>query len=169
MSPDRWRRIEAIFDAARARPETDRDAYVREASAGDESLRGEIMSLLQQPSTPAFLDGTASGFVMPQTHDEPELQGRTVSHYEVTGTLGAGGMGRVYRARDNRLGRDVALKVLSNAFTDRESVLRFEREARTLASLNHPHIGAIYGLEEIDGVPALVLELVDGEIGRAHV
>jgi serine/threonine protein kinase len=73
-------------------------------------------------------------------------------------------MGEVYRARDRKLGRDVAIKILPRVFTsDPDRLVRFEREARVLASLNHPHIGAIYGLESIDGTPALVLELVDGD------
>src|SRR5439155_16584331 len=78
--------------------------------------------------------------------------------------LGRGGMGEVYRAYDSRLGRDVALKVLRAKFTaDAERLARFESEARMLAALNHPHIGAIYGLEDANGVPALVLELVEGD------
>ena len=87
-----------------------------------------------------------------------------IAHYEVTGRLGAGGMGEVYRAHDPKLGRDVAIKVLPAAFLlDPDRRARFEREARVLASINHPHIGAIYGVEEADGARALVLELVDGE------
>jgi Tol biopolymer transport system component len=83
--------------------------------------------------------------------------------HEITAKIGAGGMGEVYRARDTRLDRDVALKILPPAFAgDPERLARFEREARTLATLNHPHIGHIYGLEESDGVRALVLEFVDG-------
>ena len=73
-------------------------------------------------------------------------------------------MGEVYRARDTKLGRDIAIKVLPESFaSDPDRLSRFQREARVLASLNHPHIGAIYGLEDVDGVHALVLELVDGE------
>jgi serine/threonine-protein kinase len=93
-----------------------------------------------------------------------DLVGRQIGAYHVTALLGAGGMGEVYRARDTKLGRDVALKVLPAAFTaDADRLARFEREARTLASLNHPHIGAIYGFEEAEGIRALVLELVEGE------
>src|SRR5262249_18371902 len=78
--------------------------------------------------------------------------------------LGTGGMGEVYRARDSRLGREVAIKVLPPVFTtDADHRARFEREARLLAALNHPHVGAIYGLEDLDGVPALVRGLVGGE------
>ena len=90
--------------------------------------------------------------------------GTRVGGYEILELLGRGGMGEVYRARDAKLGRDVAIKVLSEAWlTDPDRRSRLEREARVLASLNHPHIGAIYGTEEAGGVPALVLELVDGQ------
>jgi serine/threonine protein kinase/tetratricopeptide (TPR) repeat protein len=84
--------------------------------------------------------------------------------YEIVSPLGAGGMGEVYRARDTRLEREVAIKALPQAFArDPERLARFEREAKLLASLNHPNIASIYGLEEVDGVPYLVLELVSGE------
>jgi eukaryotic-like serine/threonine-protein kinase len=91
------------------------------------------------------------------------ILGRTLGPYIIVSPLGAGGMGEVYRAHDTRLGREVAIKILPAHFTqDAERRARFAREARLLASLNHPHIGAIYGLEETDGVTALVLELVEG-------
>jgi eukaryotic-like serine/threonine-protein kinase len=91
--------------------------------------------------------------------------GTRIGAYEITGLVGAGGMGEVYRARDTRLGRDVALKVLPDSFSaDPERLARFEREARTLATLNHPHIAQIYGLEDAPGRTgghrALVMELV---------
>ena len=89
--------------------------------------------------------------------------GARLGVYEITAPIGAGGMGEVYRGRDTTLDRDVAIKVLPDAFAnDPERIARFLREAKTLASLNHPHIGAIYGLEESNGVKALVLELVEG-------
>jgi serine/threonine protein kinase len=91
------------------------------------------------------------------------ISGQTIGAYLLRERLGAGGMGEVYRARDSRLGRDVAIKILPQAFTaDRERLARFEREARVMASLNHPHIAQIYGLEESGGTRALVLELVEG-------
>jgi len=91
------------------------------------------------------------------------LVGRAIGGYQVLSRLGAGGMGEVYRARDLKLGRDVAIKVLPSFFAaDPERLRRFEREARLLASLNHSHIGAIYGFEQTDGISALVLELIDG-------
>ena len=92
------------------------------------------------------------------------LTDRRIGPYQIQALIGAGGMGEVYRARDTKLGRAVAIKILPRAFTsDPERLARFEREAQMLAALNHPHIGAIYSLEEADGVCALVLELVEGE------
>jgi eukaryotic-like serine/threonine-protein kinase len=93
----------------------------------------------------------------------PLTPGARFGPYEITGTLGVGGMGEVYRARDSRLDRDVAIKVLPTALAgDADRLLRFEREARVLASLNHPQIAHIYGFEAIDAAPALVMELVEG-------
>ena len=93
----------------------------------------------------------------------PLHPGTSLGPYSVTAKIGEGGMGEVYRARDTKLDRDVALKVLPHAFTDDpDRLARFEREAKVLASLNHPNIGAIHGLEESEGVKALVLELVEG-------
>ena len=89
--------------------------------------------------------------------------GKAISHYRVTAKLGAGGMGVVYRATDTKLGRDVALKVLPPVFAnDSQRMARFKREAHVLASLNHPNIASIYGLEESDGIHCLVLELLGG-------
>ncbi len=105
---------------------------------------------------------------------DPEIVGRQLGPYKIAALLGVGGMGEVYRARDTKLGRDVAIKILPEGFTaDQERRARLAREARVLATLNHPHIGAIYGLEESDGITALVLEFIDGptlanrlEVGR---
>src|SRR5579864_8317042 len=89
--------------------------------------------------------------------------GSRLGPYEICAPIGAGGMGEVYRARDIKLGRDVAIKVLPGAFAcDADRIARFEREAHVLASLNHPNIAAIYGLEEPNGIRALVMELVEG-------
>src|SRR5713226_5396565 len=90
--------------------------------------------------------------------------GTRLGAYEIQSAIGAGGMGEVYRGKDTKLGRDIALKILPAAFTtDAERLARFRREAQVLASLNHPHIGAIYGLDEANLQQFLVLELVDGE------
>ena len=96
--------------------------------------------------------------------------GKTLAHYEITRQLGKGGMGEVYQAKDRKLGRDVAIKVLPEEFAkDTDRVARFQREAKLLASLNHPNIAAIHGLEESGGTNFLVLELVEGETLADHI
>jgi eukaryotic-like serine/threonine-protein kinase len=95
---------------------------------------------------------------------DANMAGRRIGGYQIQTLIGAGGMGEVYRAHDTRLGREVAIKILPRAFlTNTERLARFEREARTLAALNHPHIAAIYGIEQDDDLRAIVLELVEGE------
>ena len=90
--------------------------------------------------------------------------GTRLGLYEILSALGAGGMGEVYRARDTRLDRDVAIKILPETFAaDAERLVRFQREAKVLASLNHPNIAIIHGLEHAEGVHAIVMELVEGE------
>ncbi|MGA9882081.1 MAG: protein kinase, partial [Candidatus Acidiferrales bacterium] len=93
----------------------------------------------------------------------PISTGSRLGSYEILSPLGAGGMGEVYRARDSKLGRDVAIKVLPEAFArDPDRMARFEREAKVLASLDHPNIASIYGLEDSSGTRALVMQLVEG-------
>jgi serine/threonine protein kinase len=95
--------------------------------------------------------------------------GTRLGPYEVVSPIGKGGMGEVYRARDTKLERDVAIKVLPDELAaDEDRVARFEREAKLLASLNHPNIASIHGFEESDGVTALVLELVEGPTATSH-
>src|SRR4051812_45956874 len=94
----------------------------------------------------------------------PVAPGARIGPYNVLALLGAGGMGQVYRARDSRLNREVAIKVLPSEFAcDPERMARFQREAQSLAALNHPNIASIYGLEETEGAAALVMELVEGQ------
>ena len=96
--------------------------------------------------------------------------GTRLGPYEVLAPIGAGGMGEVYRARDTKLNRDVALKLLPDSFAhDRERLARFTREAQTLASINHPRIATAFGLEEAGDVRALVMEFVDGEDLSARI
>ncbi len=100
----------------------------------------------------------------------PVAPGTRVGAYEVVSLLGAGGMGEVYRARDAKLGRDVALKILPDSLAaDRDRLMRFEREARTLGSLNHPNIAQVFGLEDTSGTRAIVMELIEGEDLAAHI
>src|SRR5881396_3253774 len=165
MTPERLREIEKVFHEARERTPAERDAFVARACAHDPTLRREVESLLAQP--PAGMIDEPVGALVAElvTPRAPRLApGSSVGPYRIERLLDAGGMGEVYRARDTTLGRDVAIKILPRHFTaDQERLARFEREARFLAALNHPNIGAIYGLEAAHGVRALVLELVDGE------
>jgi eukaryotic-like serine/threonine-protein kinase len=168
-----WHRVKTLLDAALDRAPTERAAFLREMCDGDAALQTEVESLLDAhgragsfAEKPAIhvLGGAATreerGFT---TRVSAMHAGDRFGAYEIGSRIGAGGMGEVYRARDTALGRDVAIKVLPNAFlADPERRARFTREARILAALNHPNVGAIYGLEEIDGVRGLVLELVDG-------
>ena len=128
------------------------------ACGHDDALRREVEALLAHAQTAeGFLEAPIGEVAAHVLADEraASLVGRQIGSYEILSLLGAGGMGEVYRARDTKLGRDVAIKVVADVFlSDPERLARFEREARVLATLNHPHIGAIYGLEEADGVRA---------------
>jgi serine/threonine-protein kinase len=170
MNEDRWRRIEELYHAARLLRERSRASFLAAATEGDEELRREVESLLVSgASSPGFLDHPLqmSGAAA-RVSDAASLSGRRIGTYSVHERIGAGGMGEVYRAHDSKLHRDVALKVLAadligdNDQQRQDHLRRFRQEAHALAALNHPNIAAIYGLEEADGVTALVMELVDG-------
>ena len=167
MTSDRWPQVEDLCHAALAYHGEERRAFLANACQGDEGLRREVESLLaHESSAEGFMSVPAAALAGSGGLDQPErtLLGARFGSYTIRSLLGVGGMGEVYRAHDETLGREVAIKVLSPAFTaepDRRA--RFDREARMLATVNHPHIGAIYGVEEADGVRALVLELVEGE------
>ncbi len=167
MKRDRWEKIEELYHSALERNADARAAYLREACAGDEALQREVQSLLLQEQRgnslleePAIVE-LAKGM---DTDASQSLIGRKMGSYQVISLLGAGGMGEVYQARDTKLARDVAIKVVPRDFThDADRLARFEREAKMLASLNHPNIATIHGLEESEGIQYLVMELVPGE------
>jgi serine/threonine protein kinase/Tol biopolymer transport system component len=159
MTPERWRRITEIFHAALAREPDRQTAFLAGACGDDSSLRREVEALIAgHHQAEAF--GEA-----PIMNVERRLQpGEFLGTYRIERLIDAGGMGEVYCATDTKLGREVAIKVLPHdvaASPDR--LARFTREAQLLAALNHPHIAAIYGIEDTSDVRALVLELVDGE------
>jgi len=163
--PERRQRIEDLCDAALDRNPRERAAFVAAACGDDESLRTEIEALLANAHrAEGFLAtpiGGVAALILADEHGT--LVGREIGSHRILSLLGAGGMGEVYRARDTRLNRDVAIKVVPDRFLLIPGRLaRFELEARVLATLNHPHIGAIYGLEDADGVRGLILELVEG-------
>src|SRR5688572_4861813 len=151
-----WSRVKELFQAAVARAPADRGVFLENACGNERELKREVESLLTAHAE-------AGGFAERPAMDVlTELPGGTGS-YQLLSLIGAGGMGEVYRARDMTLGRDVAIKILPPIFVaDPDRLLRFEREARVLASLSHPNICAIHGIADVNGTPGLVLELVDG-------
>jgi protein kinase-like protein/WD40 repeat protein len=173
-NPSDWSRVKDVLHAALAQPPDERALFVRDACREDHVLRQEVESLLaahaqaagfaERPAIEGLEQLAMVGAQADAGDHSAMREGDRFGGYVIEARLGAGGMGEVYRALDTTLGRQVAIKVLPNAFlADPERRARLEREARVLAALNHPHIGGIYGLEDVDGVRALVLELVDGE------
>jgi len=172
IDADRRRRIDDLCDAALDRSAEERAAFLAAECQDDHGLRREVESLLAHaPTAASFLETAVTAIAARMfAEDRAPLVGRRLGIYEIISFLGAGGMGEVYRARDTRLGRDVAVKVLPDPFVSVPARLaRFELEARVLATLNHPHIAAIYGVEEADGVRGLVLELVEGPTLAEHL
>src|SRR5438128_12072911 len=164
MTPDRWQRIEQLYHSAREQEESQRVAFLEGACEGDEAMRREVESLLaEEKRAEGFMESPALEIAAKDMAEDRtrSLLGQRLGSYQVAGLLGKGGMGEVYQARDTKLQRDVAIKVLPQLFAaDPDRLARFEREAQLLASLNHPHIAAIYGFEENR---ALILELVEGD------
>ena len=166
MSGERQLQVERICQSALDLEGTARRRFLDSACEGDPALRRDVESLLAHEQTAeGFIQAPALEHVARALAKSATLgPGDRIGPYEVTSVLGSGGMGEVYRARDKKLRRDVAVKVLPQLFlSDPARRARFEREARTLAALNHPHIAAIYGTDESGGVPALVLELLEGD------
>jgi hypothetical protein len=158
MTPDRWQQLSRLFHEALVRDRQARDTFLEAQCAGDEDLRRDVEALL------AAREQTLSLSSLPVALIADTLVDRQLGAYRVTARLGAGGMGEVYRAHDDRLRRDVAIKVIPRSVAaDPERLARFTREARLLAAVNHPNIGAIYGVEESAEIHALVLELIEGE------
>lgn len=165
ISPKQWERVKELFEAALECAPNERAAFL-ERNADDEVVRSEVNRLLAGHSgigtflsTPAFVDPRHPSDSRERLPPDEVWSGR----FRVDGFIAAGGMGEVYRARDSKLARDVALKVLPPSFArDASRLTRFQREAKVLASLNHPNIASIHGLEDSGGIYALVLELVEG-------
>ena len=167
MTPERWKRIEELYHEARARPPAERAPFLAGACSDDEAMRRNVESLLaDSDSDDGFLAEPALATSAQKVTDFvlTTMVGASLGGYQLRALLGVGGMGQVYQAHDPKLGRDVAIKILPPAFTSHpDRLARFEREARMLASLNHPNICGIYGIEESQGIRFLILELVEGE------
>ena len=152
MDPHAWAKAKSLLAAAADLPAADRGAFL-EMHCSDAALRAELIAMLQ---TPAALSEITRGARALQP-------GTELGSYRVEQLLGRGGMGEVYKARDTRLERDVAIKLLPAAVSDDpERLRRFHQEAHILAALNHPHIATIYGLEECAGLRLLIMECIDG-------
>jgi len=166
VNAQRWEQVARIYERAMDVDPSARTTLLAEACHGDPDLRREVETLLaqEQEQAPGLMDRPVWDAAAQLLEEIPALASGTVlGPYRVDGLLGTGGMGEVYRAHDRTLNRDVALKVLPHSLgDDPDRLARFDREAQVLASLNHPNIAGIHGLEDTDGVRALVLELVEG-------
>ncbi len=177
MSPDTWQKIQDVFNEAADLPAESRSGFLDSACGQDHELRHQVEALLTQRGTDVFLEQPALKAAIPlaAAHEPWRYQpGCRVASYEVLTPIGAGGMGQVYRARDIRLNRTVAIKVLSDNVIDGAGLRqRLKREAEAIAALNHPHVCTLYDLGTADGVDFLVMEYVEGQtlserLARGH-
>jgi tetratricopeptide (TPR) repeat protein len=164
-----WARVREILDAALHVDPSQRAAYLDQACAGDSALRAEVESLIQHADQPGFIDRPALASMMATAtmgtrtgSTAPLIPGQKVSHYEITGKIGEGGMGAVYKAVDLNLGRSVALKVISRTSISSDDKRRFGREAKSASALNHPNIVTIYEYNSESGVDFIAMEYVEG-------
>ena len=166
MDPDRWRQVDLLLEEALELPQEERSSFLDCACAGDSRLRRDVDALLQaHQKSDGFLQETAIQVRARQIAvDQPSLIGRRVDHYQVLALIGVGGMGEVYRAKDVRLDREVAIKVLPDHLARNPDALdRFEREAQAVAALSHPNILAIHGFGVEGDFRYAVMELLEGE------
>ena len=165
MNPERWQRIKELFEAAIDKDASSRAAFLVEACPADPDLRKEVEALLENQEEDSFLEKPVYA-VAPELFDSEigdAIVGRKLGPYEVTATIGRGGMGVVYLARDTRLDRLVAIKMLAPKYTsDAQQRERLRREARAAAKLSHPGIATVYSLEEQDDSVYMVSEYVQG-------
>ncbi len=170
MNPDRLQQIETLYNEALELEPREREVFLDRTCGSDAALRQELASLLAADRSETYLDTDAIHFAaeciangdVSETGAELPA-GAKIGNYEVLGLLGRGGMGEVYRARDLKLGRDVAIKALSREMLPyKELLIRFENEARLASALNHPNIITIYGVEEDEERNYIIMEFVDG-------
>jgi serine/threonine protein kinase/tetratricopeptide (TPR) repeat protein/TolB-like protein len=178
MDGDRWRRVEDLLQSALHLPADQQDDFLRRACGGDGSLENEVRSLLSSHNNlgtfleqPALTQPTLGNTALAEaSQTAAALFGKTIAHYRVLRHLGTGGMGQVYEAEDLRIGRHVALKFLLETHASHDkALLRFQQEARAISSLNHPYICTLYEVEDYEGSPVIVMELLEGETLRQRL
>jgi class 3 adenylate cyclase/tetratricopeptide (TPR) repeat protein len=170
MTPERLKLINRIFEAAVGRPPAERSAYLDGACAGDPALRREVEALIARRAESGGASGEEAGRVGASARGEVVPGRTTLGSYRIIEKLGAGGMGTVYLAKDARLGRRVALKLLPEHFArDEELVRRFEQEARAASALNHPNIITVHEIGEAEGRRFIVTEYVEGRTIRERM
>ena len=181
LTPERWQQISRIFRSAISLDNEARAEYLEDQCGVDDSLRDEVEKLLeshQKASDEKFIDGVAAEdnaelLVADDPHDDPHPRlstGQQLGSYVILDTLGAGGMGEVYLAKDSRLDRTVALKVLAeDVASDKRRMLRFSQEAKIASSLNQPNILTIFEFGEIDDLTFLATEFIDGKTLREYM
>ena len=164
---DLWQQVQQLFDAALQHSPEKRQEFLEQACGSNQELRREVESLLAaHDQSGSFMAEPALAGMAEVLHRATSRfqPGDTVGGYKVLDLVGRGGMGEVYRARDTRLKRDVAIKVLPRAFAaDGERLRRFEQEARSAAALNHPNIVSVHDMGTADGSPYIVSELLEGQ------
>jgi eukaryotic-like serine/threonine-protein kinase len=171
MKPEKWQQVEQIFHAALELAPDERGAYLTQVCADDAALRREVESLLGHDAQAAdFIEQPAVGFTDQDLAEEQSIMqlGQHISHYQILARLGKGGMGEVYQARDTRLDRTVALKILpAEVANDAERMRRFTREAKAASAMNHPHVATIYEIGEastaMGGIQYIAMEYVAGQ------
>jgi eukaryotic-like serine/threonine-protein kinase len=167
MNPERWHQVDQLFQAALERAPNNRAAFIREACGGDDSLRHEVEALfIADRQAGSLIETPAYALAAPLivASDATAFLGETLGHYQIIALLGKGGMGEVYQARDIKLDRTVALKILPvEVSANGERMRRFNREAKAASALNHPNVAHIYEIGEENGVSFIVMEYVEGQ------
>jgi len=169
-SPERWRRIEEVFQSALDLSAPERAQFVARECGDDAALRAEVESLLAAAGEQSrLIEDSVSGAARDLYSSATLAPGDRVGHYTVVSLIGSGGMGRVYLAEDERLGRRVALKTLGPGPAQPELLRRFEQEARAASALNHPNVLTIYDIGEWSGKRFIVSEYIEGQTLRAFL